>query len=195
MEDVDELKKLDPIKRVKKLKELIEQRNKEIEDDQKQLQEKSKELEEAKKLAEKAKKETEELIELRKKISIPEPDDLEEVVQSGEDSLEDRAGPGKQEDGHQYHIPADLPTSQIYSDVAAIYNTAVEKGKITADMAAQAGAIQYAMAKKEEDVEAGNYNPNEEAIAQANSIKTIADKILSMYKDAGGGHNGVHVWQ
>lgn len=173
MAELSEIKKLDPAKRAQKLKELIEERNKEIE--------------EAKKLAEKAERETADIIALRERIEVPELEDKAPDISGVFDEEDDKLTQITEEAvAHDsaaslYQVTPEMPTDTIYQEVFSLYNSAMGQGNVTADMASQAGAIQYAIAQKQQDIDQGNYSPDNEAIRQANTIKTIADKILSLY--------------
>jgi len=182
MDDFDDIKKLDPLKRAKKLKELIEARNKEIAD-------KNKDIGEAEKLTKQAEKEKEELIALQEQIKVPgvEEVDISNLFQQEEEEkLEDtvaKEAPPDEEGPLKglYQVSPDMATSQIYSDIVNIYNSMGKNGQVSPAMASQAGAIQYAMEKKDEAVEQGNYSPTENIQQQADTIKNMTDKILSIY--------------
>lgn len=201
MAELDDLKKLTPEERLKKLKELIEKRNKEIED-------KNKEIEEAKKLTEQAKKdevrdETERLLE---KIKVP---DLERVEfdklfdrHSGEELEKKVAGApaSTEEEVHSaiasaYQLTPDAPIKSIYSSAISLYNQAMDNGVVTPEMAGAMGTLQYAIGKKQEDIQAGIYTASEEVERQANMVKTIADKILSLYTGGVKKADGIQLWK
>jgi hypothetical protein len=173
MDEFEDIKKMDPEQRARKLKDIIEKKNKDIET--------------AEKLAKEAEKETEEIIELRKKIDVPEMEDIDisDLFDAEEESLEKavkkESPPEENETGSLYRISPELATSQIYSDVMGIYNSINQAGRVTAEMAEQAGAIQYAMNQKQEAIQQGEYNPSADIEKQANAIKNISDKILSLY--------------
>jgi len=178
MSEIDDIKKLSPEEQVKKLKSLIERRNKEVE-------ESNKEIEEATKLADKAKKDEVER-ELINKMKVPELTevDISNLFHKEEEVLEDKvAGAPKTEE--QESAFADLyqttATQDLYSSAKNLYNNAIDANKITPEMANMAGNLQYAIEKKEEDIQSGDYNANDAILEQANAIKSIADKILSLY--------------
>jgi len=182
MKEEDELKKLDPQARLKKLKEIIEKKNQELTD-------KTKEIDEAKKLSEKAKHESDEIDDLKKKILVPEIDevDITKLFEPEGDRLENRVKAASQKESIEqevrqlYRISPQLPTQQIYADAKNLYNNALSQGMVTPAMAQDAANIQYVMAKKDEAMAAGIYSPTEEIVRQAETVKNMADRILSLY--------------
>jgi hypothetical protein len=178
--DADSLKKLDPEEKAKKLKELIEKYNKE-------LQEKNKEIEQAQKLFDQAEKEKKDFFE---KIKVP---DLEEIniadlFKKKEDRLEEKVESApreekllsKEELDNLYGLAAKTPVNELYSNVMNLYSQAMGSG-VNPAIAAQAGMLQYALERKQQDIDSGNYLPNQEMLNMANAAKTIADSILNMY--------------
>jgi hypothetical protein len=186
MKEDEELKKLNPEARLKKLKEIIDKKNKELLEKSKEL---NSEIEAAKKLTEKAKIESEEIEELKKKIKFPELKevDITKLFEKEEDALEERVKEAarkddiEQEQKQLYQLSPSMPTQQIYADVMSIYRAATNNGMVTPAMAEDAASIQYAVAKKQEAINAGNYSATAEVIRQAEAVKTMADKILSIY--------------
>ncbi len=195
MSEIEEIKKLAPEERAKKLKELIEKRKKEVEaqkkeleEQKKEIEEQSKEIEEAEKLTEKTKKEEAEQI-IREKMAVPE---LEEVnvanlFEQKEEDLENKVEKAPQtptpEEGAEklYQFTPDAPTHDMYASATNLYQQIKERGTVTPEMADLAGSLQYAIGKKQEDMNKGSYNANDEIETQANLVKSIADKILSLY--------------
>ncbi|MCB9359189.1 hypothetical protein H6503_04620 [Candidatus Woesearchaeota archaeon] len=193
--DKEELKKLSPEARIKKLQEIIEAKNKELE-------KASKDIEDAKKLAEKAKKDQADLAWIEK-IKIPEirEVDVSELFHD-EEHLEERLQgvelpqqAAEEEFKALYKVNAEMPTGQMYSSIKNLYQQVIEQGTVTADVAGQLQMMQYAIEKKQEDIQAGSYNANQDILDQANSIKSIADKILSMYTGGVKRADGVHLWK
>jgi hypothetical protein len=220
MKEAEDLKKLDPVERMKKLKVLLDQKNKEIAEKNKEISEKSKEIEEAQKLSVEAENETEELIELQKKVHVPEIEtiDITKLFEREGSKLEDKVdvpsaykdvNAADSESGIEaikgvkgssfmtYNLSQAQPTAPIqdmYSGMRAVYSSAMEHGEITPGMATMAGAVVYAMEKKQEAINSGFYSPNEEMLKQANAAKDIADKILSLYTAGVKKKDGVHLW-
>ncbi|MFT4303859.1 MAG: hypothetical protein ACMXYG_04795 [Candidatus Woesearchaeota archaeon] len=187
--DLDKIKKLSPEERLKKLDEIIETKNKELE-------KANKDIEEAKKLAEKAKKDNADLVWLEK-IKVPQIEEVDvQKLFHQEEELEQKVKDVKVEEetssaNNLYKMSADAPTGQLYSNLKNLYQQVKENGSVTSDVAGQLEILQYAIQKKQEDIQAGNYNPNTEIIDQANSIKTIADKILTIYTGGVKRANGI----
>jgi len=195
MGEIEDIKKLSPDEQVKKLKELIEKRNKEIE-------ERNKEIEEAHKLSDKAKKdESDQLI--MDKVKVPDIDevDIADLFKPEEENLESVAqqAPKQEEELEEvkpaYTLTPVAPTQDLYANVVSLYNQVREQGMITPEMAEQAGNIQYAIDKKQEDMTAGNYSASENIEKQANMAKTIADKILTLYTGGVKKPDGVQLWK
>jgi len=194
MSEIEDIKKLSPEERVKKLKELIEKRNKEIED-------RNKEIEEAEQLSKQARKDEEDKA-LRDKIEVPELEevDISNLFHKEQEDLESKAEEAPKEEEPEdakalYQIAPNAPTQDLYSNVVDLYNQVKDQGMITPEMAEQAGNIQYAIDKKQEDMTAGNYTAAEKIEQQANVAKNIADKILSLYTAGVKKPNGVQVWK
>lgn len=194
MSEIEDIKKLSPEERVKRLKELIEKRNKEIE-------ERNKEIGEAEQLSKQAKKDEEDQV-LRDKIKIPELEevDISNLFHNEQEDLESKAEDAPKEEESEdvkslYQITPNAPTQDLYSNVVNLYNQVKDQGMITPEMAEQAGNIQYAIDKKQEAINDGNYTAAEKIEQQANVAKNIADKILSLYTAGVKKPNGVQVWK
>ncbi len=206
----DDIKKLNPEDRVKKLKEIADKKKKEIEEAQKEIREAEGEMSEKRKEKEKvpipevAKEEVDGLSEtaqailkeqrgISKKSAAEEKKSDEEKSSKGQKndskelSLEDTVA---QEKVSRFAANVDYsqqlsqkPMANLYQEMTTIYKAVEDKGYINP---AEQQRVQYltsAVEKKLEAVEAGNYSLNEEVARAALLTQQLGGSLSSMYKD------------
>lgn len=160
--NLNEIKKLEPEKRVAKLKDFIE-KNKE-------------ELKQAEILLKFAEQEFSEIIE-DKKIE-KEKESLEQTVKN-EKVLEKK--------GEQYDIKylSKEPAYEMQQKVSSLYNNIIDRVKkgydITEDQRTQLYAMRDALEEKTESISSGTYNPSEDAREKLDAAGNMIKKLLGGY--------------
>jgi hypothetical protein len=195
-DEIDDTKKLSVEDRIKKLKE-IEKRNKEeIQKAQDLLKQSEFELEDKEK--EKASTPIPQL----KAVDIGElfteeekqlfkTKRYEEKPRAGKEALEDTVAveekkltPEQIEQAqHQYRNQLSKePVNQLYSKIKNIYQNVQASGTMSADQMGQITNIEYALDKKKQDIESGEYNPSEYAAHKLVSTQQIGEELKRKYK-------------
>ncbi len=179
--NITELKKLPPEKRIVELKKILRLEEKEEELDKEKiraLQEMIAEAEEemhaleklvvgeAKKIGKEEKKEEE-----KEELSLEE----RAVVKKRED--EARIQLTKQEKDAAYSL-SQKPVADLYNKLSDIYKT-IKTGEAGEQDREYAQILRVALYKKEKDVEAGRYAPDEDAVSKMNQ----AERIIHYLKD------------
>jgi len=200
----DELKNLPPEERIKKLKQLEEQKKKEIEDAQKQIKESEKELTEKHKQKEKipipevASNDIESLSEEEKVIvrthrglKKEKKEEVEEKVLKAEkkegSDLEQLAR-------ERVEIPLELlqseytlklsqkPMQDLYSEMTKLTQNVEEKGYINAEEQRRAQYLSSAVERKLEDVESGKYSFTGSVAVAASLTLQMGLKLKDVYQ-------------
>jgi hypothetical protein len=194
--DIDNLKKLSVEERIKKLKE-IEKKNKE-------------EIQKAQDLLKKSEEELEDKEKEKADIPIPQLKAVdigglfsEEEKQIFKTKRFDEKKPGKKEAleetvaveekklnpeqinqvQQQYRIQLiKEPTDELYSKMKSIYQTVQSSGTISADQVNQVNNIEYALDKKKEDIDSGEYNPSEYVANKLIVTQQIGEELKKKYK-------------
>jgi hypothetical protein len=206
MDELDDLKRLAPDERIRKLRELE--------------QKKKKEIEHAGKLIKASEDEIDVSVEKKRKIPIdqlksvdlghletaeekdifrikrfraqeapemPEAmtaspqetgENLEEITESGAAAYPDA------EDAHrQYQISlSQQPVQDIYNQARQMYSGIGGPEEVTRDQFYQAMDISYALEAKQEAITRGEYSATEELEREANATKKMVDEIINWYK-------------
>lgn len=192
--DIEELKKLSPEERVKRLRELEEKRKKEEE--------------EAKKLMEESVQEIDLNLKEKKDIPIPQvkADSIESLTTedekqvfrskrylSGETGEEGTEGeleqnvsqtPIPENIQHEQYISqlAQQPAMELYQAVNDIREGFYESGEMQEAQVAELYQIQDAIARKKKDIDEGRYTTSEEVAANIDSTMRVVDEIMGKYK-------------
>src|SRR3989344_5018328 len=199
---VNDLKKLSPEERIKKLKELEEQKKKEIKNAQGELNEKRK-VKEKVPIPEFAKEDLEWLSEegkqilsvqkgIKKEVFNDNFNDNEENKQSGkkisreEISLEETLSKEKTE-LQQMQVKYELQLSHktmgdLYSEMVNIHKRVEEKGYVNQEEQKRVQYLSSAVEQKLEAVEEGNYSLSQELERTVSTVKQLSEGLRGMYK-------------
>lgn len=178
----DNLSKQNPEKKVEELRKIIDEKNRELEENKKKLNEAEKQ-EQEKKIFEAILKRTEDLKEEfeEKEINKEDKNDLSSLLLEEDKDLESKLkGLSKDEQEISMYLSSKSPTEDLYNNIKSIYAN-IQNGTVTPDMAEMAGNIQYALQQKYQDIQSGDYNPEYDSGKQAVIANKIADDILSIY--------------
>ncbi|MFA6461744.1 MAG: hypothetical protein WCV90_05730 [Candidatus Woesearchaeota archaeon] len=200
----DDLKNLPPEERIKKLKELEQQKRKEIEDAQKEIKESEKELTEKRKQKEKtpipqvASSDLESLSEEEKEVVRTHRGLKKEKKEAVEEKT---VKPQRVDDSELEHLarervelPPELmqseytlklsqaPMKDIYAEMTKINRAVEEKGYINAEEQRKAQYLSSAVERKLEDVETGKYSFTESVAAAASLTQQMGLKLRDVYK-------------
>lgn len=207
----DELKRLPPEERIKRLKELEQQRRREIEEAQKQIKESEEEIKEGRKWKEKvpipevAKEDLEGLSEEGKQL-LKVHKGAKEIQQAAEEepvrgrqrgkSLEEAVSqekillPGaqnvdyavKMQFAEAYKPFQEMSMQELQQQVYRASKTAEERGYATRDEAKTAYYAQSEVEKRLEAAEAGTYSLTETAARAAMLTRELSSHLQQMYK-------------
>jgi len=201
----EDLKKLPPEERIKRLKELEQKKKKEIEDAQKQIKESEKELSEKVKTKQKVPI-PEVAVENLKNLSDAEKDivkqhrgftekkkDDEEISDKTskpkrKENLEDTLGGEKapRVSEHQFgdYIArlSQQPVKDLYAEMSRINHAVADKGYINAAEERRVEYLNSAMERKLEDVNAGKYSFTEDVAQSASLIQQIGSSLRDVYQ-------------
>ncbi|MBI4983063.1 hypothetical protein HZC32_00245 [Candidatus Woesearchaeota archaeon] len=205
----DDLKNLPPEERIKKLKEIEQQKRKEIEDAQRQITESEKELGERLKLKEKVPipevaseeagtlaEEAKEIIRVHrgKKIGLKK---VEEAVEAGKGKPEDKgSGPATLEalTRGSKELPPELinsdyaaflsqrPMWDLYEELTKINDVVEDKGYINREEERRVDYMLAGVERKREAMEAGKYSFTEEVAWAANLTQQLGSKLRGIYQ-------------
>ena len=210
MADIDDLRKLSPEERIRRLRELEEKRKKEIEEAEEIIKASETELEERK--------------ELEKKVPIPQMKamDLGDLFSEAEQEMvavqrgESSAKPGveggeaakpeeavaleetvaaekpkltpaqadEQQRAYQMQL-AKTPMDELNEKIQNVYQQfkqAQDEGTVGYELVEQAKNFQYAMQEKQKAMREGVYNAPQAIEDQVRADKQMVDKILNWYK-------------
>jgi hypothetical protein len=181
----DEVNNLNPEQKVKKLKEIVSKKDKELEEEKKKLSEAEKQ-EYEKKIFEAILKREKEITEKFKeeqdiKKKERKDNDLSSLLLEKETNLESKLkGVNINDKEASLYLSSKSAVEDLYNNVKSLYDS-IENGTVTPEMAQMAGSIQYALEQKYQDVKSGNYSPEYNSSMQASVASKIADDILSIY--------------
>ena len=200
---LDELKKLSPQERIKKLKELQKKDKEEIEKAQKLILE----SEEAAEREEEIKKipipqlkavdidslfssEERDLFRAKRFIEIKKPEEeKEKPVISKERPLEEVAAEAEilkveEERAHAQYLTqlSEQPADKIYNRMKEIYSEAKEKGYISSGQMEEINNLGYANIRKFDDARVGEYSPTQEAAREMVLTQKMKNMLQRMYK-------------
>lgn len=197
-EEIDKIKNMTVEERIKKLKELEKKNKDEIKKAQDMLRESEEELEEKEK--EKAKipipqlkavdieglfSEEEKQIFKAKRFreeKKEEKEELEETVSEEEKKLTPEQIEQVQ---HQYADKLSLqPVNQLYNKINEIRENISSTGYMSEVQQNEINNIEYALDKKKEAIESGEYNPSEYAANKLVATQNIGDELKKKYKGA-----------
>jgi hypothetical protein len=194
---LEKLKKLPPKERLKKLKEIKriqEEKLREIEEKKKDLEESDrliKELEKAESLEDKtdANKSKKDML-----TKVTEEDILAEAVEkeskrwnlslSEEDPIIIQGRNYHQFSDFQKQYISDLakhPFDELYSRFQKV-NEQFSQGEVSYDQIQAIETLQFALYKKEKDIDSGDYSTTENIRNQIDSTKQMLEKLLSNYR-------------
>lgn len=177
MVDFEELKKLSPEERIKKLEELEEKNKKETEEAKKLLERSKIEIQEE------TKKSLEQPIEELRKVNIDSSiSDLEHTAISEKPEI-----PQEELERQQTQYILNLsrsPMDDIYGRIKSIREAAEERGYIDQNQAYELSNIYGAIGVKKDDFEEGSYKDtnSQKLDNQTNSAKSIINHLMGMYK-------------
>lgn len=204
----DELKNLQPEERIKRLKELEQQKKKEIEDAQKQIRDSEKELTEKQKVKEKIPIPQVAKLNL-KDLTIEEQDIIrthrglkkEEKKSEVEDKVEttDKKNPKNPELDLEFlarekvDLPRQLmqseytlhlsqrPIRDLYSEMTKINQAVEDKGYVNAEEQRRVQYLSSAVERKLDDIETGKYSFNEDVALAASLVQQMGAKLRDVY--------------
>lgn len=157
-ENLDDIKKLSPGKRIEKLREIEEKRKKEIEETERMIKESVAEIKKEQEMEEQI---AEEERLQKEELDKPKNDDLEKIVEEEKQKISDDANYANT----QYQVKLSMePVSSLYAKVKEVYNEVRERGEMTDDQAQQIANLSYAMHSKEEAIDSGRYQTTGERI-------------------------------
>jgi len=211
----EDLKKLPPEERIKRLKELEQKKKKEIEDAQKLIKESESELSEK--------------VKTKQKIPIPEvaAEDLKNLSDAekdivkqhrgfreknkDEEEISDKASKPKRRENledtlggekaprvseHQFgdYIArlSHQPVKDLYAEMSRINHAVEDKGYISAAEERRVEYLNSAVERKLEDVESGKYSFSEDVAEAASLIQQIGSSLRDVYQRGKGKRNDMY---
>lgn len=198
-EDMEEIKKLNAEERIRKLKAVQEKNKEEIKKAQELLRESEEELEEKEK--EKAEipipqlravdlgelfSEEERQMFKAKRFEGKKPEEKEEALEETVAVEEKKLTPEQiKQVQQQYRTQlSQEPVQELYNKIKNIYQNVQQTGAMNPDQANQINNIEYALDKKKEDIEAGEYNPSEYIANKLVKTQQIGEELKKKYKGA-----------
>ncbi|MBW2992816.1 hypothetical protein KY345_06390 [Candidatus Woesearchaeota archaeon] len=196
-ETVENTKKLTVEERIRKLKEIEEKNKEEIKKAQDLLRESEEELEAKEK--EKAEipipqlravdigelfSEEEKQMFKAKRFEKEKPKKEEEVLEETVAEEEKKLTPEQIELAQkQYRTQLSKePAAELYNKIKNIYQDVQSSGMMTTEQANQINNIEYALDKKQQDIEKGEYNPSEYAANKLVTTQQIGEELKKKYK-------------
>lgn len=208
----DDIKKLNPEDRVRKLKEIADKKKKEIEEAQKEIKEAEVELSEKLKKKERvpipevAKEDVEGLSETAQAILKEQRGISSKKAVSKEDDLDEKNNLALEVKGKERDISLEetvmqekvrfhtanvdysqqlsqKPMAHLYQEMTAINKAVEDKGYINPSEQQRVQYLTSAVEKKLEAVEAGIYSLNEEVARAALLTQQLGGSLSGMYKD------------
>ena len=202
--ELDELKKLSPEERIKKLKELQKKDREEIENAQKLIFESEEDMareEEVKKMPIPQLKsidieslfssEEKELFRAKRFIDFEKPAAKEKAKAPKKDEkpLEEVAAEAEilkieEERAHAQYLNQlrEQPADKLYNRMKQIYSEVKDQGYVSPKQMEEINNLSYANARKFEDTRAGEYSPTQEAAREMVLTQKIKGWLQSMYK-------------
>ncbi len=214
----DDLKKLPPEERIKKLKELEAQRRKEIEDAQKEIRESEKELTEKQKVKDKipipqvakldlrdATQEEKEILRTHRGLKKEEPEEVEEKI----DRAEKKGNKDKVLDlefiaRERVELPPQLmqseytlklsqrPIRDLYAEMTQISKEVEDKGYVNAEEQRRVQYLSSAVERKLDDIETGKYSFSADVAAAASLVQQMGLKLRENYHRSKGERNNMY---
>ena len=202
-DEEEDLKKLSPKERIKKLKEIQEKRKEEIEEAQKllkQAQEESDIEDQLKEIPipqvtavdidELFSPEEKELFRAIRFVDIKKKEEtVEEKVQKKEEGLESIAEEAPrmtaEEAAHREDYVSQLsmaPTEKLYSRAKEIYSQFKEQGYLTSEQQKEFTNIEYANKQKMEDIQTGKYTEASKVVAQEMILIEKMKSSVGLYR-------------
>lgn len=205
----DELKNLPPEERLKRLKELEQQKKKEIEEAQKLIKESEGEITEKAKQKEKVPipavaaasmeeltEEEKEIVSTHKGIKKSKGSRIEEEVKDEKKIVEDKKTKDSLEEmaREKMEIPPEVlqsdytrflsqkPIQDLYSEVTKINRAVEDKGYVSREEERRIEYLSSAVEQKINDIDAGRYTFSESAARAASTIQQVGSKIMSIYR-------------
>lgn len=175
--DLNELKKLSPEERIKKLKELETERKKEIE--------------EAENIIKSSIEEIDERDELVRKIEVPDLEEisygkssslLEETVQSESNNLSPEAAEEAMKHSAYITSLSKQPMDELYQRILGINGNVEKSGDMNEDDKMEFYVMNRAIAQKQKDIEEGIYNTSERVDKSIDTGRRILDELMEIYK-------------
>jgi len=181
--ELEELKKLSPEERIERLRKIAEKNKKEIEEAQKLIKKSQEELEEKRKQLEKIP------IPQLKAISIEElfSEDEKQIFETKrfirrrqrrnlEHSVNEQA---RREEQRQYQIKlSQEPLQKLYEIAQNIYREVRQTGELNEEQRQQITNINYALQRKEQDINNGKYKASSEEIQGLMSVTKSIMKYI-----------------
>jgi len=200
----DELKNLPPEERIRKLKQLEEQKKKEIEDAQKQIRDSEKELTEKQKTKEKIPipqvareslkdltNEEKEILRTHRGLKKEERGEVEEKIEKAEK----KSSHGDLEflAREKVDLPPELmqseytlklsqrPMRDLYAEMTKITQAVEDKGYVNAEEQRRVQYLSSAVERKLEDIETGKYSFSADVAAAASLVQQMGMKLRENY--------------
>lgn len=195
-DDIEETKKLGVEERIKKLKDIEKKNKDEIRKAQDLLRESEEELEEKEKekadipipqlravdIGELFTEEEKQMFKAKRfrgEKSKKEDEALEETVAAEEKKLTPEQVKQAQQQYRTQLIKE--PVEELYNKIKNIYQDVQASGNITAEQASQVNNIEYALDKKKENIETGEYNPSEYTANKLVMTQQIGEELKKKY--------------
>lgn len=179
MVTLDELKGLSPEAKIKKLKELEEERRKAIEQAEDQIKAAQKELKEAE-------EELDHQREVVEQIPVPEVgggsiEELFEGEEAPKEGVETAAQPEAPDQAYIQQL-SQTPIEELDNRIDYLRDVQQEFGQLNQDQYQEARNLGYALDRKQEDAKSGKYNPSDAVKEEIYSDKQWLDNLLGTYK-------------
>lgn len=178
--DVEELKKLPPEERIKRLKEIEKQKERE----KKELSDLMKKAE-----VEAKEEEVENDVEFQREM-VEESEALENITFDAPSDLETSVQGGPVGQQALQNVPSGFyeselrfqPMQNIYDAANEIRERAEDEGVVSPEMASQAYQIGTAVYQKQEDIDDGSYTTSDRVKKQVDKTQSLIDEVMGKYK-------------
>lgn len=203
----EDIKKLPPEERIKKLKELEEKRKKEIEEAHKIIRESENELKERRKWAEKVpipqvasedfkslSAEEKEIVRIHRGIKEKDEKGFEKEIEETakkrkkeselEEMAREQAGKVPEELLQSQYLAqlSQQPARDLYQEIMRISERVEDKGYISREEKRRIEYLNTAMEKKMEDIESGRYSFTSAVGEMASTARSVAEKLKDLYR-------------
>lgn len=181
-ETIDEIMRLSPAERIRRLKELEEQKKKEIEEAEDLIKESMSEMRRDEIIRDMPPPKMRG-VDITKLWDEEKPSEKKLEERWLEESVAEERPKVSEEDIRQYGIElSKAPTEDIYGKVKDIYQSVQGKGYVSPQQRDELESISYALQRKEEDIHEGKYKGISSEVSNMLVItQDIAAKMKSLY--------------